>query len=44
MNACCSGVTALRLCRGLDVTVGELLDDLPLPMEPCSTMNERKSR
>jgi DNA-binding Xre family transcriptional regulator len=25
--------TVLRLCRGLDVTAGELLDDLPLPIE-----------
>jgi len=24
----------LRLCRGLGVTAGELLDDLPLPIEP----------
>jgi DNA-binding Xre family transcriptional regulator len=26
--------TVLRLCRGLGVTAGELLDDLPLPVEP----------
>jgi DNA-binding Xre family transcriptional regulator len=26
--------TLLRLCRGLGVTAGELLDDLPLPVEP----------
>ncbi len=26
--------TVLRLCRGLEVTAGELLDDLPLPVEP----------
>jgi DNA-binding Xre family transcriptional regulator len=26
--------TVLRLCRGLGVTPGELLDDLPLPAEP----------
>jgi DNA-binding Xre family transcriptional regulator len=25
--------TALRLCRGLGVTAGELLDDLPLPVQ-----------
>jgi len=28
--------TVLRLCRGLGVTVSELLDDLPLPIEPRS--------
>jgi len=26
--------TVLRLCRGLGVTAGERLDDLPLPVEP----------
>ncbi len=26
-------LTVLRLCRGLGVTAGELLDDLPLPIE-----------
>ena len=26
--------TVLRLCRGLGVSAGELLDDLPLPVEP----------
>jgi DNA-binding Xre family transcriptional regulator len=26
--------TVLRLCRGLGVTAGQLLDDLPLPVEP----------
>jgi DNA-binding Xre family transcriptional regulator len=26
--------TLLRLCRGLGVTAGQLLDDLPLPVEP----------
>lgn len=26
--------TVLRICRGLGVTAGELLDELPLPTEP----------
>jgi transcriptional regulator with XRE-family HTH domain len=34
----------LRLCRGLGVTVGELLHDLPLPVEPRPRRSDRAAR
>jgi Cro/C1-type HTH DNA-binding domain len=36
--------TVLRLCRGLGVTAGELLDDLPLPIEPRPRRARRPTR
>jgi hypothetical protein len=34
----------LRLCRGLGVTAGELLDDLPLPVEGRPRRADRAAR
>ena len=34
----------LRVCRGLGVTAGELLDDLPLPVEPRPRRAQRPAR
>jgi len=34
----------LRLCRGLGVTVGELFDDLPLPVESRPRRGDRAAR